>query len=171
MLTFVIIGAVGLLLVAGSLVLGEFLEIGDGALSGTSLGVGGIVFGAVGAIVISNDLPLWTAYVGSLVVAVLVVIVVQLFIKRLRDTEDGQPVSLVGIQGIVTSHITGGRGEVSLDAASELERRLAWADAPIPEGTRIVVVEQSGSRVRVEPTRTGPATPDAPATPSTPTKP
>lgn len=166
MLTFVIIGAVGLLLVAGSLVLGELFEVGDGALSGTSLGVGAIVFGSVGAIVISNDLPLWSAYVGSLVVAVLVVVVVQLFIKRLRDTEDGQPVSLVGVQGVVTSDITGGRGEVSLD--SELERRLAWADAPVPEGTRIVVLEQSGSRVRVQRASSTPAAPDAPVTPTKP---
>lgn len=165
MLTFVIIGAVGLLLVAGSLVLGELFEVGDGALSGTSLGVGAIVFGSVGAIVISNDLPLWAAYVGSVVVAVLVVVVVQLFIKRLRDTEDGQPVSLVGVQGVVTSDITGGRGEVSLD--SELERRLAWADALVPEGTRIVVVEQSGSRVRVQRASSTPTT-DAPTTPTKP---
>lgn len=168
MLTFVIIGAVGLVLVAGSLVLGELIELGDGALSGTSLGVGGIVFGAVGAIVISNDLPLWAAYAGSLVVAILVVVVVQLFIKRLRDTEDGQPVSLVGVQGVVTSDITGGRGEVSLDAVQELERRLAWADEPIPEGARVVVVEQSGSRVRVQRASGTPTTPGAPVTPTKP---
>ncbi|PFG34581.1 NfeD family protein [Sanguibacter antarcticus] len=158
MLTFLIIGGVGLLLVTGSLLVGEVFELGDGALSGTSLGVGAIVFGAVGAIVISNDLPLWVAYVGSLVVAALVMVVVQVFIKRLRDTEDGQPVSLVGVQGVATSDIDGGRGEVSLDAASEVERRLAWAQSPIPEGTRVVVVEQSGSRVHVER-----ATPAAPA--------
>jgi membrane protein implicated in regulation of membrane protease activity len=155
MLTFIVIGVVGLLLVAGSLVLGDFIEVGDGALSGTSLGVGAMVFGSVGAIVLSNDLPMWGAYVGSAVVALLVVVVVQLFVKRLRDTEDGQSVSLVGAHGTVTSDITGGRGEVSLD--SELERRLAWADSPIPEGTRVVVLEQSGGRVRVEPT-TPPAT-------------
>lgn len=155
MLTFIIIGIIGLCLVLGSMVLGEVLEFGDGALSGTSLGVGGLVFGAVGAIVLANDLPMWLAYVGSAVVAVIVVLVVQLFIKRLRDTEDGLPVSLLGVQGVATSDLTTAGGEVSLDAAHELERRLAWADEPIPAGTRVVVREQSGSRVRVE--RTTPA--------------
>ena len=34
-------------------------------------------------------------------------------------------------------------------AAQEIERRMAWSRTPIPEGSRIVVVQQSGSRVEV----------------------
>ena len=67
-----------------------------------------------------------------------------------QDVEDGVPTSLVGVQGTATTAIDPARGEVSLDAAHELERRLAWADEPIPEGARVVVLEQSGSRVRVQ---------------------
>ena len=54
--------------------------------------------------------------------------------------------------GVVTSTIVpGGSGEVSLDDPTELERRLAWADVEIAAGTRVVVVEQAGSRVKVTP--------------------
>jgi membrane-bound ClpP family serine protease len=149
MLAFIVIGLAGLALLLVSLLVGEVVDLGDGALSGTSLGVGGVVFGAVGVLVTANDLPTWLAYVGSLVVAVVVVLLVQRVVTHLRETEDGVAVSLVGVQGTATTAIDPARGEVSLDAAHELERRLAWSDEPIPEGARVVVLEQSGSRVRV----------------------
>ncbi len=79
------------------------------------------MFGAVGVIVASNDLPTWLAYVGSLVVALVVMVLVQLLVKNLRASEDGVPVSLVGVQGTATTAIDPARGEVSLDAAHELE--------------------------------------------------
>ncbi|MBD5785856.1 NfeD family protein [Cellulosimicrobium terreum] len=150
MIVFVVIGIAGLALLLLSLLVGEFLDIGDGAVSGTSLGVGGVVFGAVGAIVTVNDLPTWIAYVGSLVVAVVVVALVQVLVKNLRSSESGVAASLVGVQGTATTAIDPARGEVSLDAVHELERRLAWSDEPIPEGARVVVLEQSGSKVRVQ---------------------
>lgn len=149
MLTFIVIGSIGLMLVLISMVVGEIIEIGDGVLSGTSLGVGGLVFGAVGVITHANGLAeIWT-YVGSLVVAVAVVIVVQLTLKHLRETEDGQPISLVGVTGIAMSDISSTSGEVNLDHPREIERRMAWSDAPIPEGSRITVAVQAGSRVKV----------------------
>jgi membrane-bound ClpP family serine protease len=40
-------------------------------------------------------------------------------------------------------------GEVSLDGPGEIERRLAWSDAPIAEGARIRVIEHAGTRVKV----------------------
>jgi membrane-bound ClpP family serine protease len=150
MIAFIVIGIAGLALLLLSLLVGEIVDLGDGAVSGTTLGVGGVVFGAVGVIVASNDLPSWLAYVGSLVVALVVMVLVQLLVKNLRASEDGVPVSLVGVQGTATTAIDPARGEVSLDAAHELERRLAWSDEPIPEGARVVVLEQSGSRVRVQ---------------------
>jgi len=152
MLTFVIIGVVGLAVLAGSLVLGDALEVGDGAVSGTSLGAGAVAFGAIGAITTALDLPVAWAYVASAVFAVLVVLGVGRVIRTLKASEDGQPRELTGVHGIVTSTIApGGQGEVSLDDPRELERRLAWADTEIPHGTRVVVVQQSGSRVKVTP--------------------
>jgi len=148
-ITFVVVGVVGLVLVLISMILGELVELGDGAVSGTSLGVGAIVFGATGALVVSNDLPVVLAYAGSAVLAVLAVLLVAGLTKKLRESDDAAPVSLVGVQGTATSDISSATGEVSLDAVRELERRLAWADEPIPSGARVVVLEQSGTRVRV----------------------
>ncbi|WP_020017468.1 NfeD family protein [Promicromonospora sukumoe] len=151
MLVFIVIGLLGLGLAVASLLLGDFLDLLDGAISGTSLGAGGLLFGATGMLVLSSGLEPWVAYPAGIVVAVLVVVLVNVLIKRLKAGEDGAPASLVGTQGSVTSDVDRGHGEVSLDAASELETRLAFADEPIGQGTRIVVVEQHGARVKVEP--------------------
>ncbi|SDB87245.1 NfeD-like C-terminal, partner-binding [Sanguibacter gelidistatuariae] len=149
MTTFIIIGSIGLCLLVVSMILGELIDFGDGTISGTSLGVGAVVFGALGAIATANDLPTWTAYAGSAVAAVLVVILVQRLVKSLADTEDGTARPLAGLEGVATSRITTTAGEVSLDG--ELERRLAWANQVITEGTRIVVVEETPGRVLVAP--------------------
>ncbi|GGC02130.1 NfeD family protein [Cellulomonas carbonis] len=152
MLTFVIIGAAGLVVLLGSLVLGDAVELGDGAVSGTSLGAGAVGFGAIGAITTALGQPVGVAYAASAVFAVLVVVGVGRIIAGLRATEDGKPRDLTGVQGVVTSTIMpGGSGEVSLDDPTELERRLAWSDQPIAAGTRVVVLQQSGSRVKVAP--------------------
>jgi membrane protein implicated in regulation of membrane protease activity len=153
MLVFIIIGLLGLALALASLVLGDFLDLADGALSGTSLGAGGLLFGATGMVVLSSGLPLWVAYPAGLVVAVLVIIMANVLIRRLKAGDDGGPVSLLGVHGTVTSDVDRGHGEVSLDAATELETRLAFSDEPIEQGTRIAVVEQHGARVKVEPVR------------------
>lgn len=151
MLTFMIIGGIGLLLLLVALPLGDVFDLGDGVLSGTSLGAGAVAFGAIGAIVTANGLATAWAYVASAVFGALTVWGVQKAVARLRETEDGKPFSLIGATGLVTGTITTAGGEVSLDDARELERRLAWADVEIPTGARIVVVDQSGSRVKVEP--------------------
>ena len=162
MTIFIIIGAVGLVLLLLSLVLGEVFELADGDISGTSIGAGAVVFGACGAIVTVNRLPMVLAYVAAAVFALLAMVGFQKVVSRLRDTEDGQPRTVTGTSGVVTATIpTAGNGEVSLDDPRELERRLAWADAEIATGTRIVVLEQSGSRVKVAPVTA--ATPSAPA--------
>lgn len=153
MLVFIIIGLLGLALAVASLVLGDFIDLADGALSGTSLGAGGMLFGATGMVVLSSGLEPWVAYPAGLVVGILVIVLVNVLLKRLKAGDDGTPVSLVGIQGSVTSGVDRGHGEVSLDAATELETRLAFSDEPIEQGTRIVVVEQHGARVKVEPVR------------------
>ena len=152
MLTFVIIGAIGLVVLVGSLVLGDAIELGDGAVSGTSLGAGAVGFGAIGAITTALGQPVGVAYAASAVFAVLAVLGVGRMINSLRATEDGKPRDLVGVPGVVTSTIVpGAQGEVSLDDPQELERRLAWSDVEIATGTRVVVVLQSGGRVKVAP--------------------
>lgn len=154
MITFAIIGGVGLLLLLVSFVVDDLFDLGDGAVSGTSLGAGAVAFGALGAIVTANGLPTAWAYVASLVFGVLTLFGVQAMIRRLKETEDGKPVVLVGVAGVVTSTVTPAGGEVSLDDPRELERRLAWSDSEVPVGSRIVVLEQSGSRVKVAPAGT-----------------
>lgn len=159
MVTFFIVGGVGLLLLLVSLVLDDLLDLGDGPVSGTSLGAGLVAFGALGSIVKVNGLATGWAYAAAAVFGLLVVLGVQAVVTRLRASEDGQPRVLVGVHGTVMSTIGAAGGEVSLDDPRELERRLAWADAPIEVGTRVVVLEQSGSRVKVAPT--GPTAPPA----------
>ena len=152
MVVFIVIGAVGLAVLLLSLVLGDLVDLGDGDVSGTSLGAGAVTFGAIGTIVTVNGLPVVWAYVASAVFAVLVMLGVQRLVRRLRETEDGIAYTTVGISGVVTATVVpNGAGEVSLDDPRELERRLAWADTEIPTGARIVVVEQAGSRVKVTP--------------------
>lgn len=168
MVTFFIVGGVGLLLLLVSLILDDLLDLGDGPVSGTSLGAGLVAFGALGSIVKVNGLATGWAYAAAGVFGVLVVLGVQGVVKRLRASEDGQPRVLVGVQGTVMSTIGPTGGEVSLDDPRELERRLAWADAPLDVGTRIVVLEQSGSRVKVAPADAAPSA-TTPADPAPPT--
>jgi membrane-bound ClpP family serine protease len=150
MLPFLIVGGIGLVLVVFSLMFDEILDFLDGALSGTAVGSALVVFGASGAIAVSNGLPEWSAYLISAVIALVVFIGVQLLIRSLRRSEDGMPSSPVGLYGVTRSNVSTTSGEVSLDGPHEIETRLAFADEPIPRDTRIRVVELQGSRVRVE---------------------
>lgn len=153
MTVFFIVGGIGLVLLLGSMLLGEIMEFGDGLISGTSLGVGAVIFAATGVIATANTLSTWATFVGAVVLAALGIALVQYLIKKLTTSDDGTPPSAINMLGIVTSDITATGGEVALDA--ELERRLAWSDQTIPEGVRIVVLEQSGTRVRVAPNWSG----------------
>lgn len=166
MLPFLIVGGIGLLLVLVSLLFDEILDFLDGAISGTAVGSAFVVFGASGAIAISNGLPDWTAYLLSAVIGALVFIGVQMLVRSLRRSEDGEPSSPVGLYGVTRSNVTTTSGEVSLDGPGEIETRMAFADEPIPRDTRIRVIEVQGSRVRVE--RAVPLTPAAPEAPAEP---
>jgi membrane protein implicated in regulation of membrane protease activity len=152
LLPFLIVGGVGLVLLVTSLVLGDVLdqfEIGDGMISGTALGVGLTVFGAAGALTVSAGLDLVWAYVLAAVLAVAAYLASVAFVRSLARSSDGVPSSAVGLTGVATASITASGGEVRLDGPGELERRLAWADAPIAEGARVTVVEHAGARVKV----------------------
>ncbi|PZQ90351.1 MAG: hypothetical protein DI534_03790 [Leifsonia xyli] len=150
MLPFLIVGGIGLLLVVFALIFDEILDFLDGAISGTAVGSALVVFGASGAISVANGLPEWSAYLISAVIGILVLVGVQLLIRRLKNSEDGAPSSPLGLYGVTRSTITTTSGEVSLDGPHEIETRLAFADETIPRDTRIRVIELQGSRVRVE---------------------
>ena len=152
LLPFLIVGGIGLVLLVISLVLGDIFdhfEIGDGALSGTALVVGMVVFGASGALVSSMGLEIVWVYVLSIVLAAVAYLLCVLAIKNLTQSSDGVPTSAVGLSGVARSGITTAGGEVSLDGPGELERRLAYSDEPIAEGARVRVIEHAGSRVKV----------------------
>lgn len=149
---FLIIGGIGLIVLVISLVAGDIFDhfdIGDGAISGTALGIAAVVFGASGALVLTSGLEVVWAYVLAAVLAIAAYLLAALFVRRLTRSSDGVPTSAVGLSGVSRSDISPAGGEVSLDGPNEIERRLAYSDEPIPEGTRIRVVEHSGTRVKV----------------------
>lgn len=152
MLPFLIVGGVGLAVLLISLIVGDIFdhfEIGDGAISGTALGIAAVVFGASGALTYTSNLdPVW-AYVLAAVLAILAYVVAVLFVKRLTKSSDGMPASAVGLSGVTRSTVSPAGGEVSLDGPHEVERRLAYSDETIAEGVRIRVIEHSGTRVKV----------------------
>ena len=152
LLPSLIVGGLGLVLLVVSLVLGDVLdqlELGDGLISGTALGVGLTVFGAAGALTVGAGLDLVWAYVLAAVLAVAAYLASVAFVRSLARSSDGVPSSALGLTGVATASITASGGEVRLDGPGELERRLAWADAPIAEGSRVTVVEHAGGRVKV----------------------
>jgi len=152
MLPFLIVGGVGLAVLLISLLIGDIFdhfEIGDGAISGTALGVAAVVFGASGVITYTAGLDTVWAYVLAAVLAALAYLLAVLFVKRLTKSSDGVPTSALGLSGVSRSDISPAGGEVSLDGPGEVERRLAYSDAPIAEGVRVRVIEHSGTRVKV----------------------
>lgn len=152
MTVFLVIGGIGLALLVLSLVVGEIfesLEIGDGGISGMAVGIGAVVFGASGVLALSADLAVVWAYVIAVAFAVVAGGVGQLVINRLAASEDPAPPPLEGAFGVLTATTGPEGGEVRLEGVRDLESRLAWADEPIPAGTRVVVVGVSGSRVHV----------------------
>ncbi|MCC2031765.1 NfeD family protein [Microbacterium allomyrinae] len=152
MLPFLIVGGVGLAVLVISLLVGDIFdhfEIGDGAISGTALGVAAVVFGAAGVLTTTSGLDLVWAYVLAAVLAILAYLLALLFVKRITKSSDGIPLSAIGLTGVSRSDITPAGGEVSLDGPGEVERRLAYSDERIAEGARIRVIEHSGTRVKV----------------------
>jgi hypothetical protein len=60
MLPFLIVGAIGLLLLLSSIIIGDLLDLigaGDGLVSGIAIGAALSIFGVAGIITVSNDLP------------------------------------------------------------------------------------------------------------------
>lgn len=166
MTLFIILGGVGLALLLISLVFGDFLDFdGGGLISIPGIAIGLVVFGASGAITTASGLdPLWV-YVIATAVGLVAYALAALVVRSLQRSSDGEQRDVTGDTGLAMSRITQSTGEVSLDAPGEIERRLAFADVEIEQGSRIVVVRMFGSRVKVEkysepssaPTESGPA--------------
>lgn len=152
MLPFLIVGGIGLVVLLISLLLGDIFdhfEIGESAISGTALGIAAVVFGAAGVLTTQAGLdPIW-AYVAAAIGAIIAYLLALMVVKRLTKSSDGVPANAVGLTGVSTSPISPAGGEVSLDGPGEIERRLAYSDEAIPQGTRIRVVEHVGTRVKV----------------------
>jgi len=152
LLPFLIVGGVGLAVLLISLILGDIFDhfdIGDGAISGTALGIAAVVFGASGVLTLTSGLDLVWAYVLAIGLAIGAYVIAALFVKRLTKSSDGVPTTAVGLTGVTRSTVSTAGGEVSLDGPGELERRLAYADETIAEGVRIRVIEHAGTRVKI----------------------
>jgi membrane-bound ClpP family serine protease len=152
MLPFLIVGAVGLLLLLSSIIVGDLLDLigaGDGLVSGIATGAALSIFGVAGIITVSNDLPTWLTYVIAVALALVALVAIQLFVSHIAKQESGGHYSPVGLVGVTTVTTGPTGGEVNLDDVRELERRPAVSDATLAAQTRIRVVEEDGYRVRV----------------------
>lgn len=160
MTLFIILGGVGLALLLISLVFGDIFDFdGGGLISIPGIGIGLVVFGASGAITTAAGLhPLWVYLIATLV-GLVAYALAALVVRSLQRSSDGEQRDVTGDTGLAMSRITQSTGEVSLDAPGEIERRLAFADTDIEQGTRIRVVRMFGSRVKVEPYADHPSTP------------
>jgi membrane-bound ClpP family serine protease len=154
MLPFLIVGAIGLLLLLSSIIIGDLLDLigaGDGLVSGIAVGAAMAIFGVAGVITVSNELPTVLTYVIAVALALVALVAIQLFVSHIAKQESGGHYSPVGLVGFTTVNTGPAGGEVRLDDVRELERRLAVSETTIPAQTRIRVVEEDGYRVRVEP--------------------
>lgn len=170
MLLFVIVGSVGLILLLVSILIGDLLDlvgVGDGLVSGVALGAALSIFGVAGVVTSANDLPTVLTYVLALAFALLALVLIELFVRRVAQQESGGHYSPVGLNGVTTVSTTSAGGEVRLDDIRELERRRAVSDVPLTAGTRIRVVAEDGFRVRVAPLDTPGAAPSPSPQPST----
>lgn len=166
MTLFIILGAIGLALLIISLIFGDLFDFdGGGIISVPAIAVALVLFGASGAITTSAGLdPIWV-YVVAIGCGIVAYLVAALTVRSLSRSSDGTPRDVSGDTGLAMSDITGSSGEVSLDGAGEIERRMAFADETIPQGTRIRVVQMYGSRIKVEPlARPASAAADTPTT-------
>lgn len=162
MTLFIILGGVGLALLLISLVFGDFLDFdGGGLVSIPGISIGLVVFGASGAITMSAGLDQLWVYVIAIAIGLVAYALAALVVRSLQRSSDGGARDVTGDTGLAMSQITMSSGEVSLDAPGEIERRLAFADADIEQGTRIRVVRMFGSRIKVEPYRPDAANGDA----------
>ena len=164
MTAFLAIGAVGVLLLLVSVVLGdhvqgvfEVLDAGDW-LTGASFAafLGGLGFGGALALDRTDNTPL--AIAVGIGVGVLLGVIATWATFGMRKLGDGSAPTqhtLIGVTGTVVTDIPlDGFGEVRVLNAGHLTKVAARADRPIPAGTEVWITETlSATSVRVRPTR------------------
>lgn len=152
MTAFLIVGLVGVALLVASTLLGDLLgmfDIGDGLISGASLGAGLTFFGVPGYLVLSNNGPLWLAFVLAAVLAAASMLLISVVTRNLADSSQPDTYEVVGLTGITTEATTATHGEVKLSHPREINKRLAFSTETLPAGTSVIVTETHGSKVKV----------------------
>lgn len=159
MTAFFIVGVVGVVILVLSVLLGDLLgifDIGDGLISGASVGAGLILFGVPGYLTLSNGGPLWLAFVLAAILAATAMLVIQRMTQTLAASSEVEEYSLVGLSGITTEKTSAAHGEVMLSHPREINKRLAFSSNTLPTGTSVAVTEVHGSKVKVAPIAEGP---------------
>jgi membrane protein implicated in regulation of membrane protease activity len=153
---FLLVGALGVVVLLLSLFAGELGEFGhadaDGPFSVPAIAalLGGVGFGGAAAVsVLPEALP--DAGTALLALAVGVVVAVPLawgavrLSRALRDMPTQETLTrhhLPGAQGVVVSAVpAGGFGEVRLSLAGQHLKFAARSDVPLPAGTPVYVVD------------------------------
>ena len=175
---FLVIGAVGLLVLLVSLFVGELGDLGlgdvdaDGPFSVPAIAalLGGIGFGGAAAIsVLPQGLPDAATALLALTVGLAVAVPLAWGAVRLSRALEDMPTQetltrhhLVGTQGVVVSAVPSrGFGEVRLTLAGQQLKFSARSEAPLPAGTPVYVVEAL-SETAVEVVSTAPESPSHP---------
>lgn len=159
MAAFLIIGAVGIVLLVISLALddlvdGLFDQVGGDYLSGAALAAFLGALGFVGALTLNLTSSIPIAILIGVLSGVGLGALAGWFTMRLRkggDAANVRTADLVGQEGNVTTPIpSDGYGVVSIVVAGHITRLNAQADHPISSGTPIVITEVlSATAVRV----------------------
>jgi membrane protein implicated in regulation of membrane protease activity len=162
--TFVVIGGVGIAVLALSLLAGDLLHLGhadvDGpfSLAAVAAFIGGFGFGgATAAALLPGPGPLWAALAAGTVAAVPLAWVASRLVRAaVTMPTDATPTrgDVIGALGVVVTPIPGeGYGEVRLRLAGQPVKFNAKADRPLPAGARVFVVDApSATSVVVEET-------------------
>ena len=150
---FLVIGAIGLVLLLVSLVLGDLLEgvfesldfDTGGYISGPALGAFLASFGFGAAVIHYNtDWNAGASALGGIGVGLVIGGVVAIVTRALmRIPTDATPraIDLTGATGTVVTRIPeGGFGEITLVHAGQFMKLAARADGSLREGTPVVVV-------------------------------
>lgn len=157
MTTFLIVGLAGAALLVVSTLIGDLLgsiDVGDGLISGASVGAGLTFFGIPGYLVLSSGGPLWLALAAGIVLAVASMLMIRTITSKLAASSEPDTYELIGLAGITTEATNATNGEVKLSHPREINKRLAFSTEPLPAGVSVVVTATLGSKVKVTPTTT-----------------
>lgn len=152
MTAFFIVGLIGAGLLVLSVTLGDILgmfDIGDGLISGASVGAGLTFFGIPGFLIIGAGGPLWAALAAGAALAAAAMLMIRTVTRSLARSSEPETYSLLGLTGVTTESTAGTHGEVKLSHSREINKRLAFSTESLAAGTSVTVTEIHGSRVKV----------------------